>query len=247
MAATKGSGFDTRAIRKGDELRFESPSERIAQVWTLTPGKRPEKSVEIPNGPRIRIATAPEPDAALARQRSSAVADLEALTGWEGLRAPEGLSAARTRFPKALEASLGEASDAPNAWRAFVLAYREASKEKGEALALSMASRISGIADPELRKMMAQALDALAGSGHGLGDQSAELLGEIGKKHMVAIGGAAAELKARTEKKRDAFADAMRRIDDADARENDAVRGFEEFVRRREAVARDNLRYFEEN
>lgn len=49
IAATAGAGFDTRATRKGGELRFESSSDRFAQVWSLKPGERPEKSVEIPN------------------------------------------------------------------------------------------------------------------------------------------------------------------------------------------------------
>lgn len=80
VAATNGAGFDTRAVRKGDELRFESASDRVAQVWSVKHGERPEKSVEIPNGPRIRIATVPEPDATLARQRGLAIADVEAVT-----------------------------------------------------------------------------------------------------------------------------------------------------------------------
>lgn len=93
---------------------------------------------------------------------------------------------------------------------------------------------------------MLEALDALTG-GSVLGDQRAELLGEIGRKHAEAIDGAASSSKARTEKKREAFGDAVRRIDDANARENGAMLGFKERVARTEAVARDNLRYFEEN
>lgn len=80
VAATNSTGFDTRAVRKGNELRFESPSDSVAQVWSVKPGERPEKSVEIPNGPRIRIATVPEPDVAIARQRSLAIADVETVT-----------------------------------------------------------------------------------------------------------------------------------------------------------------------
>lgn len=142
---------------------------------------------------------------------------------------------------------MNDASDAPNAWRAFVLAYAESGTEEGQILVAAMASRISSVSDSGLRKTMLAALDAVAGNGDEFGDHRAELLGEIGKKHAEAIGSAAAELKAATQKKSEAFADAVRRIDDADARESDTMLGFRELVARKESVARDNLRYFEEN
>lgn len=179
MAATTGATFDTRATRAGNTLYFESPADRVIQVWTLRPGERPEKSVELPNGPRIKIATAPEPNLALIGKRSRAVDQIAELTGWEGVRTPEGLDAARTHFPDRLTASMNDAVSAPNAWRAFSLAYSTAGIEDGKVLAVAMQAKISQIADPKLKQQMNEALDAVEIRGNALGDQKAELLMEI--------------------------------------------------------------------
>jgi hypothetical protein len=242
MAAT--SAFDTRATRAGDSLYFRSPSDRVAQVWTVRLGDGLNKSVELPNGPRIRIATVPGPDSALLRRRDRAIGEIAVLTGWEGVRTLDGFDAAKKRFPTALEASLSDASVAPLAWREFSLSYSAAGKEEGKALAAAMAGRISKVSDPELRKPMAEALDAMAGGSPDFGDLHAELLGEIGKKHMVAIEQKASESKERTEKKREAFEGAVRTVDDANVREGDAMLGFQAQVAHTEGIARDNLAYF---
>ncbi len=247
MAATTGTAFDTRAVRAGNTLSFESPSDRVTQVWTLTPGERPEKSLEIPNGPRIKIATAPEPDLATLGRKSRAIDRIAELTGWEGVRTPEGLEAARTRFPDRLTASLSDAVSAPNAWRAFFLAYCTAGIEDGKSLAAMMQSRISQIADPKLKQEMNEALDAIVIRDHALGDQRAELLGEIGKKFAGTIDSQAAALKSETEKKRDSFDDAMRTVDGATAQQNETMLGFRDRVAHAEGIARDNLAYFADN
>lgn len=54
-------------------------------------------------------------------------------------------------------------------------------------------------------------------------------------------------LKSETERKRDAFAQAINTIDGTMAEETNSIRGFQDQVAHAEGIARDNLAYFEDN
>lgn len=83
LAVTTGASQDTWATRSGNTLSIASRTDGFVQVWTLNPGERPEKSVELPNGPRIRIASVPEPDMALLNRKREAIDRIAEITGWD--------------------------------------------------------------------------------------------------------------------------------------------------------------------
>lgn len=105
IMATTGATLDTRMIRVGRTLYFDSPADRVQQLWTLRPGERPEKSIEISGGPRIKIATAPEVDNALVVKKQQALGQIAEITEWPAARTPEGYTASKKLFPPHLEAS----------------------------------------------------------------------------------------------------------------------------------------------
>lgn len=105
IMATTGATLDTRMIRVGRTLYFDTPADHVQQLWTLRPGERPEKSIEISGGPRIKIATALEVDNALALKKQQALGQIAEITAWPAAQTHEGYAASKKLFPAHLEAS----------------------------------------------------------------------------------------------------------------------------------------------
>lgn len=245
LAATAaGASFETKSIRTGNELRFESQGDRFLQVWVLRPGERPEKAVELPNGPRIKVASAPERNEKLMEMRNRAVDDIAELTNWEGVRTEEGLSLARKEYPKSLIESCSKSMAAPFAWRTFVSNFSAADKEGRSTLAAVMRQQVAATSDPELSRRMSEALDDLVSTAT-LDDNERDFLEKMGERHGQLIQSEACSAKSRAEKRGEKFQRALDIVDASDETEGAVSREFQQDVERTEAVARENLAYLE--
>lgn len=200
--------------------------------------------MELPNGPRITVATAPEPNIKRMEQRNQAVNELAALTGWNGVGTSEGLSLVREKFPKRLSDSQSESLSAPTAWRTFVLDFVAADTHERERLSTEMRQKIAEMSDPELSRRMSEMLEDFVTLG--IPDDSADgLLKEMGEHYGNLIQGEANVANSRAEKRGQKFESALRTIDAVDAAEKDSDVLFQQEVSRTETLARDNLAYFE--
>lgn len=123
MMLATGATLDTRMIRVGNALYVNNPTDRVQQLWTLRPGERPEKSVALAEGFRIKVATTPEVDHVLASRKLQALNQISEVTNWPAARTPEGYNAAKTLFPKHLEESMSSIDSAPTIWNHFINQY----------------------------------------------------------------------------------------------------------------------------
>jgi len=247
IAAATGAGLDTRVTRVGNALYFDSPGDRVRQVWTLRPGDRPEKSVEIPGGPRLTIATAPDIDGARAMKKHRALDKIADITQWPSARTPEGFDTAKRRFPAYLDAAKSSAASAPESFAGFVLRYLEApgEKERMECVA-SMRETASRVQDAGLRRKAEEAAVELADADARFLDRR-DLLEEYGRKLESQIREESAAANRRADGKLEAFKEAARTVDAIESEEKTAMLQFREQTAQREKIARDNLAYLEAN